>query len=922
MLLRPGGGLTGIKEYLQRGHKQGRSHSRGELDERLVLAGDLDVTNAIILSVNSTSENYKHFTLSFKEDSIDRATLLAIAQEFEAFAFAAYKSGEYNFYAEAHIPRIKSYTNSLDGELVERKPHIHIVIPKLNLLSGHILNPLGMTDQNVNFIDAWQEHINAKYGLASPKDNRRVAFTDESTVISRHKGDVFGGQGSRLKTDILNALLDRRIDCYEDFLAMLAEFGETRTRNAGMTTEYPNIKVCSAARGVNLKDYVFSRAFVKLSHAEKHQRLNAEHPIRYEATGVPRSTPQQQLDTLAYWRDFRAKEIKYLNSGNKADYAYYRAANAEVRRSLLAERELRFYGKHPPTQMQHVRVLRDALHHVDHHEQVAESVEALVRDCADTGARKSTEPTHCSDSVAAQFARDLEARTDARKDASLDEFKAIRAQLDARVLLKELSASHGVLLEKHTITKARDGSDRIQCGTRNLNVSDFLTKEMNLPWAEAAQILRDCFTRQLECPAQAAQPSPTQWLWRDFQSHYKANATPELRKTQRQERWDAQRRSEQARQTAIRAEFYRVRGRIHLDGLTSAQRRAGVSVARMERIEREAALRENIQAERKQLAQVRQSPMRDLYRAWLLVQAQAGDERARAELRRMRVRLLDEEEQASHANSIAAASAAAQAEAESAIILQASMLQHRIDHQGNVTYQRYGSDVLRDMGHKVDVLQQDRQSIELALRLAVQKFGNPLRLHGSADFQEKAVRIAADAGLKLEFTDSRLNQLYRERRAHLADKAALKIVHLQSKPENPIAVNLPTPEIAAVTELVILSEAEAAPNVVVKLELESGAMAPVERPDPKELERAQRAFKNHALGRESKAFCYKDDSKLWLAFPEALRQDIEAYVALPKDDRAVALERQRECLKCDPQALELLNHLLVQTKTAGKDIER
>lgn len=490
------------------------------------------------------------------------------------------------------------------------------------------------------------------------------------------------------------------------------------------------------------------------------------------------------------------------------------------------------------------------------------------------------------------------------------------------MLLDVLAASNGVMLEKHTITKARDGSDRIQCGTRNLNVSDFLTKEMNLPWADAVKILRDSFARQLERPVQAAQPTPGQRLWRDFQAYYKTTATPEQRKAQWQERWDEQRRSERARQTAIRAEFNRVRGRIQLDRLTSAQRKAGVSVARMERIEREAVLRENIQAERKQLAQVRQPPMRDLYRAWLLVQTQAGDDRALAELRRMQVRLLDEEEQASHANSIAAASPAADTEAESAIIRRAPMLQHYIDLRGNVTYQRHGFDVLRDMGHKVDVLQQDSQSIELALRLALQKFGNPLRLYGSAEFQEKAVRIAADAGLKLEFTDSRLNQLYQERRAQVAAMAAPKVVRVQPKPENPVTVNLPKPEIVSVTESVILAEAEPAPSVVVKLELEAAAMAPVEKSDSQEVETAQRAFKSHALGRECRAYGYKDSSERWLAFPEALRQKIEAYVALSKDDRSAVLERQRERLELDPQALELLNLAFAQTKAAGKDFER
>ncbi|CAM2158858.1 hypothetical protein PT2222_540005 [Paraburkholderia tropica] len=46
---------------------------------------------------------------------------------------------------------------------------------------------------------------------------------------------------------------------------------------------------------------------------------------------------------------------------------------------------------------------------------------------------------------------------------------------------RALARSHGLIASKYEVTKGRDGSDRIQCGVRNLNVSDFLTKEMHLP---------------------------------------------------------------------------------------------------------------------------------------------------------------------------------------------------------------------------------------------------------------------------------------------------------------------------------------------------------------------------------------------------------------------------------------------------------
>ena len=160
MLIRISGGIQGIKEYLENGQKQGRDFSRDELDERVILAGDLEATDAVIQRMDNDGEKYLHVTIAFKEDEIDRETLAAVAREFESFAFAAYDQDEYSFYAEAHLPRVKSYTNEQTGEFIERKPHIHVVVPKTNLLSEQHLNPFGVVEQNEKFIDAFQEHIN------------------------------------------------------------------------------------------------------------------------------------------------------------------------------------------------------------------------------------------------------------------------------------------------------------------------------------------------------------------------------------------------------------------------------------------------------------------------------------------------------------------------------------------------------------------------------------------------------------------------------------------------------------------------------------------------------------------------------------------------------------------------------------------
>jgi hypothetical protein len=67
-------------------------------------------------------------------------------------------------------------------------------------------------------------------------------------MISRYKSDVFEGQSKGLKGDILETMLARKVDKYDDFKAMLSEFGETRARNEGKPAEYQNVKAADASK--------------------------------------------------------------------------------------------------------------------------------------------------------------------------------------------------------------------------------------------------------------------------------------------------------------------------------------------------------------------------------------------------------------------------------------------------------------------------------------------------------------------------------------------------------------------------------------------------------------------------------------------------------------------------------------------------
>lgn len=70
--------------------------------------------------------------------------------------------------------------------------------------------------------------------------------------------------------------------------------------------------------------------------------------------------------------------------------------------------------------------------------------------------------------------------------------------------------------DKYEVTKGKDGGDRIRCGRRNLNVSDFLTQELHLPWRDAAPILQQTYADQIGHAApQQARPALRRDLWAD-----------------------------------------------------------------------------------------------------------------------------------------------------------------------------------------------------------------------------------------------------------------------------------------------------------------------------------------------------------------------------------------------------------------------
>lgn len=745
MLIRVRGGDAGIKEYLEKGQKDGRDYSRDELDERVILSGDLELTDAVINSMEKTGERYLHITLAFKEDEISRDKLQEITDEFKKFAMTAYEGDEYNFYAEAHLPKLKTYTNQKTGELIERKPHIHIVIPEYNLLSEKNLNPFGKVDQQTKFLEAFQEHINAKFGLASPKDNRRIEFTDESAIISRYKGDYFKGASHDLKERILSDVLDKGVTDFDQFRAIVAGHGDTKTRNAGKAGEYLNVKPEGAAKGVNLKEYVFSREFIEMPAAEKRQKLAGEIRAGYEDAKAPRPTPADIAERLQEWREVRAAELKYMNSGNRKAYAAYREADPEQRRAILAERAATFYAKHRPA----VEVPHDP----QQERPAPARAPELARTSEPTPAPSRERDGRQTDSVVGQYEAERRERAARGTDSSRAEFNTIKRELDASRLLASVSRTHGVMPDKYEVTKGKDGGDRIRCGRRNLNVSDFLTQELHLPWRDAAPILQQTYTEQIGHAApQQARPA----LRRDLWAEYRRDWQPQQRERREQD-WQEQKKREQERRAELRREYLGERRAVQNDrALKPAERKAALSVSSMGKVVKDIELRKAIAGEREALkARYRMKPA-DQYRAYLAERAGNGDADALAELRRQRSpQRAPIGERIEHQTG---------QQPEAAPIMKPAA--YKVDQQGNVTYyDQQKRAMFTDRGEAVEFGQQERDTIEQGLRLALAKFGPHIRLRGgSEEYNNMMADVAADAGLYVEFSDKALQDRYSQRR--------------------------------------------------------------------------------------------------------------------------------------------------------------
>lgn len=632
-----------------------------------------------------------------------------------------------------------------------------------------------------------------------------------------NKPDEFGSQNSKkaaLEITLQKEIIEKNITTWEGFGKLLAAHGAVSKMNDGRFGECYRIKQAEPARAMRLKGVFFQRQFIELPTEEKLKILQEKARSSYLEQMQPRKEPGYVTGILTDWQKTKAKEFRYLNTGSTFYKNVYLPADAKSRLEILNNLERKHHGITSPTTVKN-RKIAPARNRVPgmpirNMDGIQSRTEMLLRSdagmdvrAAATGHKMGAElrqadgrtsgrngdgseettgiqaqrndddrfravgddgdsqERHGSrlheghvvqpSSVLARAQADLLERYE--RAADKDRYAEIKKYLDCDQLLASLSHSHGLNPALYQMTAAKDGTPRIQCGSRALTASDFLTHELGLPWKEAAPILRQTYEHQIGKKVTAARgkvkSSP---LWSEFKAEQLAGK-PALE--QRLQAFDAETKRH-------RTELFsrlKIEQQKNLAGLNGPSRKAAQSIAKLE----SATAKAEFSDERRALRKALQPTQANAWRIYLQARAQAGHEEALATLRKLNdtartapaqsitgTIYLDDDEDDKKRRRLARESTAS--------ILK--MLIHTVELNGDVTYTQNGRAVMRDEGQHVAVLDQNSgEAITAALLLGREKFGTNLTLTGSQEFQRRVVEVAVAQGIQVKFIDPQLEML-------------------------------------------------------------------------------------------------------------------------------------------------------------------
>lgn len=816
MIIRYGGGNTGVAEYLENGRKVDRHYSRDELDRRIPIEGDLSVTQALYESIEDTGqERYLHISLSFNEPDVTEEDLREVFQQYKKEFMAAYGDDEYNIYAEIHWPKVKEAYNHNTEQMEPRYPHVHVVIPKKNLVTGGFLNPAGMHEQHVKYLDAIQEKLNRDNGLSSPRNSPRVGTNHYESALAKYKDKEFKSKNGELKRHIFDSMLSRDIRTEKDFKSLLAEYGEVRVRNQSKDNQYFAVKLPGDEKFTNLKANIFGRQFIE-------ERALVLEPI----------TDAQVARRVETWRAIRSKEIKYIHNASAKVKAEYKSLSLPARREFLEKWErsyverykqassdkrpgipglsardnlasnLKLAGGISTERARYLHELQastvdyfnpqgqpanrlflhgDADADIQHFQPERDS--GLRSDLYDGSAAGGISPLP-SDGSRSSVVDSLlaeEAQRDSEKK-DLKRFAEIRKNLDPQHLLAFAQIKYGIDPAQHAISHAKDGSPRIKAGKYNYNVSDFLTKHIGLDWSEASGVLQSLYDRQQSGVVDRPKPKEQHIDdWRRFRNEIYPKSVKTYDELKGQIKI-----SYALGLKAINSEFYARRASITKDAtLTRFDKHYFRSIVILEKLQKVEDLQQRIK-EQNSVANRAKYPYSTLFYDFATKNEDLNMKVLDDLKRRFQTPAMDSEntigargpltpkhmpdgaEAAKRARLLAKLQTQEREAKELKIKLADLRPRPLANNAVAFCHKDHGKQIFVNHPDRLELNRvTDQDEVGVALIYGVERFGSPLEINGTEQFKEQVIQVAAERDMDITFTDEAMNKALEAKRLEL-----------------------------------------------------------------------------------------------------------------------------------------------------------
>ena len=167
MIVKISKGEKGVADYLKTGKKRDSKLTRDEKDDRLPLAGNLDLiemSEKHQIKKKNKKYNYYHISLSFTSEEWNKlyesGNIDDLIMDFLKLTFPNHDIEELLFYVEAHLPIIKEEPyiprpegalenrtlnkKHKNGEPLKREPHIHLIVSFENMKFTHSVKTGGV----------------------------------------------------------------------------------------------------------------------------------------------------------------------------------------------------------------------------------------------------------------------------------------------------------------------------------------------------------------------------------------------------------------------------------------------------------------------------------------------------------------------------------------------------------------------------------------------------------------------------------------------------------------------------------------------------------------------------------------------------------------------------------------------------------